>query len=247
MQYRLSFGLQVVGVLGATFLDFIAILILFSRVSSLGGWSLWEVAFLYGTSYLPFTFADMFVGRIERLGEWIRTGQFDVVLARPLGTLGQALTSDADVRKVGAFAQGATVFGLALANTHVAWTPAKLLVLVLMLLSGFVIFCSVWIGTNAAAFWLVNVREASNAFTYGGNFVTQYPLDIFATWFRRLFAFVIPIAFVNFFPSLFILDKPSDPWPAAFRFASPFVAVGTVAVAAIVWRAGIRRYTSTGS
>jgi ABC-2 type transport system permease protein len=110
-----------------------------------------------------------------------------------------------------------------------------------------VIFCSVWVGTNAAAFWLVNVREATNAFTYGGNFLTQYPLDIFAAWFRRLFAFVIPIAFVNYFPSLFILDKPTGPWPPALRFASPLVALATVAVTAIVWRAGVRRYTSTGS
>jgi ABC-2 type transport system permease protein len=247
MQYRLSFGLQVIGMLGATFLDFVAILILFSHLTSLGGWSLWDVAFLYGASYLPFKLGDVFVGKVERLGEWIRTGQFDAVLSRPLGTLGQTLTSDADVKQVGGVVQGAAVFALALNHAQIGWTPAKLLVLGLMLVSGFVIFCSVWVGTNAAAFWLVNVREATNAFTYGGNFLTQYPLDIFSAWFRRLFAFVIPVAFVNYFPSLFILDKPTGPWPPALRFASLLVALATVAVAAIVWRAGVRRYTSTGS
>lgn len=246
-QYRLSFSLQVVGMLGATFLDFMVILVIFTQLTSLGGWSLWEVAFLYGASYLPFKIADVFVGKVERLGEWIRTGQFDAVFTRPLGTLGQTLTSDADVKQVGAVAQGAAVFAIALARTQIAWTPAKLVVLALMLVSGFVIFCSVWVGSNASAFWLVNVREATNAFTYGGNFLTQYPLDIFAAWFRRLFAFVIPIAFVNYFPSLFILDKPSDPWPQVFRFASPLVAIATAAIAAIAWRAGVRRYTSTGS
>jgi ABC-2 type transport system permease protein len=247
MQYRLSFALQAIGILGATFLDFLVILVLFSRLTSLRTWSLWEVGFLYGASYISFKVADICVGKIERLGEWIRTGQFDSVLVRPLGTLGQTLTTDADVKQVGALAQGAAVFAIALARVDVAWTPARALILILMLVSGFVIFCAVWIGTNAAAFWLVNVREAANAFTYGGNLLTQYPLDIFAAWFRRLFAFVIPIAFVNYFPSLYILDKPADPWPSFLRFASPVVAIASAAVASLIWRAGIRRYTSTGS
>lgn len=233
--------------LGATFLDFLAILVLFSHLTSLERWSLWDVAFLYGASYLPFKLADVLVGKVERLGEWIRTGQMDSILARPLGTLGQTLTSDADLKQVGGVVQGAAVFAIALAHADVTWAPAKLLMLAVMLVSGFVIFSSVWIGTNSAAFWLVNVREATNAFTYGGNFLTQYPLDIFEAWFRRLFAFVIPVAFVNYFPSLFILGKPSGPWPSFLRFASPLVALVSAVAAALIWRAGIRRYTSTGS
>jgi ABC-2 type transport system permease protein len=247
LQYRLSFALQVVGMFGATFLDFLVIAVIFSRLTSLGGWSLWEVAFLYGASYLPFKLADIFVGKVERLGDWIRSGQFDSVLVRPLGTLGQTLTADMDLKQAGGLAQGAVVFGVALAHVDIEWTPARGVVLVLMLISGFVIFSSVWIATNAAAFWLVNVREATNAFTYGGNYLTQFPLDIFAPWFRRVFAFLIPLAFVNYFPSLFLLDKPSDPWPSLLRFASPLVAMAVAAVAAVVWRAGIRHYGSTGS
>lgn len=247
LQYRVSFALQVIGILGATFLDFLVILVLFSRLTSLGTWSLWEVGFLYGASYVSFKLADICVGKIERLGEWIRTGQFDTVLIRPLGTLGQTLTADADIKQVGALAQGLAVFAVALARVAIDWTPGRVLMLGMMLVSGFAIFCAVWIGTNSAAFWLVNVREATNAFTYGGNFLTQFPLDIFGAWFRRLFAFVIPLAFVNYFPSLYILGKSSEPWPSFLRFASPLVALVSAIAATLIWRAGVRRYTSTGS
>ena len=247
LQYRLSFALQVVGLLGATVLDFLVILIVFSRLTSLGGWSLWEVGFLYGASYLPFKLADIFVGKVERLGEWVRTGQFDTVMVRPLGTLGQTLTADVDLKQIGGAAQGAVVFAVALAHVSIDWTPARGVMLLVMLAGGFVIFSSIWIATNAAAFWLVNIREASNAFTYGGNFLSQYPLDILGPWFRRVFAFLIPVAFVNYFPSLYLLGKSPEPWPAALRFASPFVAAVTVGMAALVWRSGIRHYASTGS
>jgi ABC-2 type transport system permease protein len=247
LQYRLSFALQIIGMTGATLLDFLVIVVLFSRLTSLGGWSLWEVAFLYGASYLPFKLADIFVGKIERLGEWIRTGDFDSVLVRPLGALGQVLTADMDLKQVGGLAQGGAVFGVALAHVDIDWTAGRALMLVVMLVSGFVIFSAVWIATNASAFWLVNVREATNAFTYGGNYLTQFPLDIFATWFRRVFAFLVPMAFINYFPSLYLLGKPSDSWPDGLQFASPLVALATAGLAAIVWRAGIRHYSSTGS
>jgi ABC-2 type transport system permease protein len=55
------------------------------------------------------------------------------------------------------------------------------------------------------------------------------------------------VAFVNYFPSLFLLGKPTAPWPAAMQFLSPLVAAATAGVAAIVWHAGIRHYSSTGS
>ena len=43
-------------------------------------------------------------------------------------------------------------------------------------------------------------REVANAFTYGGNTMTSYPLNIFGPWLRRLLAFVIPLALRDVLP-----------------------------------------------
>lgn len=58
----------------------------------------------------------------------------------------------------------------------------------------------------------------------------------------------MPIAFVNWYPSLFILDRP-DPLglPTAMQFASPLAALVLCLLAALAWRTGVRRYRSTGS
>ena len=37
----------------------------------------------------------------------------------------------------------------------------------------------VWIALATIAFWIVDAIEVVNAFTYGGNFLAQYPLGIF--------------------------------------------------------------------
>jgi ABC-2 type transport system permease protein len=87
-----------------------------------------------------------------------------------------------------------------------------------------------------------------NAFTYGGAYLTSYPLSVFGDWFRRLVAFGVGLAFVNYFPSLYILDK-SDPlgFPRALQFASPVAAAALAVVAGLTWRVAVRHYRSTGS
>jgi ABC-2 type transport system permease protein len=59
---------------------------------------------------------------------------------------------------------------------------------------------------------------------------------------------VVPLAFVSYYPVLFVLDKPVPlglpPWTGLL---SPLVAAVVAVLAGIAWRAGIRRYRSTGS
>ena len=89
--------------------------------------------------------------------------------------------------------------------------------------------------------------EFTNAFTYGGNFLAQYPIDIFSSWLRRFLAYIVPLAFVSYFPALYILDKP-DPLglPRLLEFSSPLVAAIAAVIAGLVWRGAVRHYRSAG-
>jgi len=80
------------------------------------------------------------------------------------------------------------------------------------------------------------------------DFLTQYPLPIYGVVLRRVLAFVVPLAFVSFFPALYVLGK-RDPFTSlgVIRFLSPLVAAGTLVVARLAWRAGVRHYRSTGT
>ena len=90
--------------------------------------------------------------------------------------------------------------------------------------------------------------EVASAFTYGGNTLTQYPLTIYPTEVVKVLTFVVPVAFVNWYPALFILDR-SDPFgfPSWLQFASPLAAAVVLGATALVWRTGVRHYRSTGS
>ncbi|MFD1661950.1 ABC transporter permease [Streptomyces caeni] len=248
MAYRASFVMTTLGNFAATALDFVAILLMFSRVDVLGGYRLPEVAFLYGLSATAFGIADLAIGSMHRLGRRVRDGTLDTLLVRPAPVLAQVAADRFGLRRLGRVTQGACVLGYAVAALDVAWTPLKAVMVPMMLLSGSVIFCAVFVAGGAFQFVALDASEVQNAFTYGGTTLLQYPPTVFAKELVRGVTFVLPLAFVNWLPALYVLGRPYPlDLPVWFAFAPPLVAAGCCALAGLAWRAGLRSYRSTGS
>lgn len=248
LQYRASFVAQALGQFLASFIDFALILLLFHRFPSIAGWSLSEVAFLYGLGGLAFGISDLLCGGFDGLSKMIRLGTFDRVLTRPIGTFMQVLASDLQIRRFGRIAQGLITLGLAIGWLEIAWSVSKILVLVSAIASGAAIFVAIWVIGAAVTFWTVETSEVTNVFTYGGELLVSYPMSIYADGLRRFFTFVVPLAFVTYLPALFILDRP-DPLglPPLLQLCSPLVAVAFLLVARFCWSLGVRHYQGTGS
>ncbi|WP_420894452.1 ABC-2 family transporter protein [Streptomyces cinnamoneus] len=143
--------------------------------------------------------------------------------------------------------QGTLVLVWSLSRLDIAWTPVRLLLVPVMLVSGrrSTARCS-W--RAAFQFWANDASEVQNAFTYGGATLLQYPPTVFATELVRGVTFVVPLAFVNWLPAQRVLGR-DDPLglPGWLDFASPLVALACWVPAALAWRAGLRGYRSTGS
>src|SRR3546814_12817063 len=91
-----------------------------------------------------------------------------------------------------------------------------------MVVGGAAIYCSIFIVLACIQFWTADGVEFANAFTYGGNTITQYPLAIFPGEVVKALTFVVPLAFVNWYPAIFIL-RPEEPlsMPDWFSFPTP--------------------------
>ena len=248
MTYRTSFAITMAGNLLVTGLDFATILLMFSQVDSLGGWSLPEVCLLYGLSATAFGVADLVLGSMDVLGTRIRDGSFDTLLVRPAPVLAQIGADHFALRRLGRITQGAVVLGWALVSVDVVWTPAKVLLVPLMLAGGAAIFCALFVAGAAFQFLAQDAAEVQNAFTYGGTTLLQYPPTVFGKDFVRGVTFMLPLAFVNWVPAAYVLGRPYPlRLPAWTAWSTPLVAVACCALAGLAWRAGLRSYRSTGS
>ena len=246
LAYPTSFWILTVSSALITLLDFVGLALMFHTVPALGGFSLQEIALLYGASGIGIGVADLVIGSVEQIGAYVRTGGLDSMLTRPVPLLVQVCADRFAIRRLGRISQAVVVF--VYGAWWVDWTPAKVGLAVLMLVSACLIFFSLFVTFSCIQFWTLDSTEFANAFTYGGNTMTQYPMTIFPRQVVKSLTFLIPIAFVNWYPCLYLLDR-TDPngAPSWFAVLSPVVAVITLAIAGVAWRAGVRHYTSTGS
>ncbi|MFJ7202854.1 ABC transporter permease [Streptomyces sp. NPDC098789] len=248
MTYRSSFLIALFGNAAGSLLDFVAISIMFRHVHVLGGFTLPEIALLYGSSSASLGLADLLLGNTDRIGVRIRDGSLDTMLVRPVPVLAQVAADRFALRRLGRVVQGLGVLGWAVSALDVDWTPVRVLLLPVMVLAGAAIFGAVMVAGAAFQFVAGDAAEVQNSFTYGGNTMLQYPPTVFGKELLRGVTFVVPLAFVNWLPALYVLGRP-DPLglPGWLAFVSPLVAGLVLVPASLAWRAGLRSYRSTGS
>ena len=248
MQYKISFLLASTGSFLANIIEFFVIIVVFQRIPLLAGWSLPEIALLYGLSGTTFAVAELIASALDNFQTHIVQGTFDRVLARPRGALFQVISEDFALRRIGRVLQGVIVLVYALGALHFEWRPDQVLVFASALVSGTVIYFSIFVLGAAFCFWTTQGKEATHIFTYGGDGLAQYPLDIYRGVVRHFFTFVVPIGFVSYEPALYLLDR-ADPLglPDVLRVLSPLAALLLGLAAIVGWQQGVRHYQSTGS
>src|SRR5262245_11977613 len=86
MEYRASFVMMTLGQFALTGIEFLGIWALFDRFKSLRGWSLAEVALLYGMVNLAFALGEGIARGFDTFPNLVKTGDFDRLLLRPRST-----------------------------------------------------------------------------------------------------------------------------------------------------------------
>lgn len=249
MQYKISFALELIGFVLLTGLEFAVVAVLFAQFPSLGGWSIGEVALLYGLTSIAFSFAEMAARGFDYPFEvMMQQGTFDTLLIRPLGGFFQVFASEFQLRRLGRTVQGMAVLAYACAASDVTWTPAKVVLIPLTLASGTLIYVALIVIGATLCFWTIKTPEVINAFTFGGKELTSFPLNIYDRWLRVLFLSIVPVGFASYPAALLLLDR-RDPWglPAATAWLAPIVALIFFGAAWLFFQFGVSKYKSAGS
>ena len=246
MQYPGSFAASSLGAFASTITDFIAIWALFARFRQIEGWQFADVAMLYGTISVAFALADALTRGFDIFGEqFVKTGDFDRLLVRPRSTVLQLLGYELRATRIGRLAQGALALWIGTHLSTIDWTLGAVSTIAFAILGGVALFSGILVLQGTLAFWTVESLEIANTLTYGGVEAAQYPMDIYARWFRNFITFVVPLASVSYFPVSAVLGR-GDAGAIWWRLA-PALGFLFLGLSLVVWRFGVRRYTSTGS
>lgn len=250
MQDRLPFLFELLTAGFSSLISFLILALLLQRFKTIAGWSITDLAFLYGTVDVSFGLMDMVFSGFDppNFGAHVRLGSLDQMFLRPVSLTLQVFGSEFTLRRIGRILQGGFVLAYALSAGDIVWTAGKVIYLPLVILSLVLFFGGLFIIGATITFWTVESIEAINIFTYGGTEMMTYPMNIYQDWLRRFFTYFLPAIFLNYYPALYFLGKP-DPFgmPGFAPFLSPLAGVGVFAAALLFWNYGLRAYQSTGT
>lgn len=243
MEYKLSFVLSVIAKLFTFFTYYFIIIALFSKFDNIRGFTLYQVLLTFAVIQFGFGVNETFARGIDHFSNLMIRGEYDRLLLRPRNILLQVLGNEIDYTKLAKIAQAIVVLIIAIIKLDIVWTIPKVITLLLMMLSSCAIFFEIFVTAASYCFITVQGLEIVNVFTDGGREMAQYPIGIFNKGFKFIFTFIIPYAFVNYYPLLYIIGKTNNP----LNVISPLVVLLFLIPALLLFRLGSKKYTSAGS
>jgi len=248
LQYRTDTFIVIVMALAFQGTGFAFAWVLLSRFESLAGWTLGQVAFLYGLRLIVHAVAGVLTGPFFGLETQVRTGEFDRYLIRPLSPLLQFMTQRVEISIFGDLLGGVAIFIAANQLVGLAWTPSAIGYLVLAIAGGALAEGAVRILIGALSFRFL----ASTSILYLADSVfstfANYPLTIFGGILQFLFTFGLPLAFVAYLPATVLLDRTAElQVNPALAYVAPAIGVLWIAIAVRVFNRELRTYQSAGS
>jgi ABC-2 type transport system permease protein len=249
MAYPGSLMMMISGQFLATAIEFIGVWAMFRRFGHIGAWTFGEVCLFYGLVSVTFSVADAISRGFDIFGSvFVRTGGFDRLLLRPRSPALQLMGYELRLTRIGRFTQGIGVFGIGVALSHFAVTPAAIAILLFAVAGGSALFTGLMVLQATLAFWTVESLEAVNILTYGGEAAAEYPLNVYADWFRKFLIWIVPVGCISYLPMLAAMGR-ADPLgtPSWFLPIAPIAGFLFLGVALFIWRFGVARYASSGS
>ena len=248
LEYRANFLMW----LGFTFIyhgtAIVALWVTLQNFPSINGWNFKETAFMYGLWMLGHALHNTLFFTVGNVPEYIREGRFDRFLVRPLDPLFQALTVPSQIFP-DELILALIYFCIATAFAGVHVDVIFLAFVPLVAIGGALIDLGINLTIATISFWFIKIDSLRWVVMSLEQDFSRYPIGIYQRGVRVVLAFILPFAFMNYFPATYLLHKAESGFNLnpAVGLLTPVVGIVWATAAYFYWRVGINRYQGTGS
>ncbi len=246
-EYKTSFVLGMASNFYCYFITYMSYWVLVNGVEDLGGWDFSDLSILYGLSLLTYAISGTLVWySVYSLEDLIISGQLDIMLLRPQGLIRQMIFQRFGDTFLGQIVVTVIFLCAAFAEKAEMLNLQMGIYLALAILGGIFMQTGSMILFGAFSFWTMKSSALIDMLFYDLRGLTNYPLMLYPKALRIFLTFVLPWAFINYYPMMFITGKRVSGYETALGLAAPFVGVLWFLLAMGVFRMGLRRYTGAG-
>ena len=244
LAYRMDFLVDTLGVLASIAIQLAVLTTLFGKVTALKGWTFEQVLFIYGFSLIPLGLFNIVSVNLYGFSDrYLIEGRFDRVLLRPVNALAQVLCESFNISGLNEIVLGTAVVVYTGIRLNLEIGAPDVVALVVMGPAAALVYLGVFLAITSVSFWFED-RMGIAPPVYNVIRFSRYPLTIYSWPVRLLLTFVLPFAWVAYYPATWFIGGGDFRFVAAL---TPLVGVLVFGGAVLIWRRGVRNYTSTGS
>jgi len=244
MSYRTDFFVSTLGMLFTNISGMAAFWILFQNFPEIKGWHYYEILFLYGYSLIALTPVQCFFDNNWNLMEALYTGNFIKYCFRPINIFFYFISEVFDIKGLGQFVFGIGTLIYSWNKLAVPVTVGTVSGCVFGIISASLFMVAVMNFAAAMSFWMEGGTSAVMILMFQFKDYARYPITIFNKVFQFVFTVMIPIGFMAYYPSLYVIRPQEASW---LTYLTPVYGVLFVYASYRVWMKGARRYSGTGS
>ena len=244
VEYRGDFWIGIVGAMLQQAAGLVFISALFSQIPEVKGWTVWNIAMLYGLTMIPKGLTEFFCDGPWTLRAKVNSGEFDRVLVRPVSPALQSATAIVSIHGFGQILLGIVVLWLGMSRSEMAFTWWTVPFLLLTILASSIMIGAINFVINMIGFWEPSAQSALPTMVALMIDFAKFPLDIYNVVIKGFVTIVVPYAFISYFPALLLLDKDT-----AWRWmglTTPLATAVVLAFTAWLWGKALSRYQGVG-
>ena len=248
-QYRVDAVLRSLAVFLREATGIIVIWFTLLKFDTLNGWDIYEMLFLFSLLFLTYGIMIIFFTGLRDFGKTVRDGSFDRFILRPRGLLFQIIFVNSDwFAAIGHGGLGLVLFLLSAGKVGIQWNFFNALYYILTVTGGVLIQGAVFLLLAALNIYLLQTESLKELLYWNMRKFAGYPISIFNRFIQIIMIYVMPFAFVNYFPAQFLLRKSDmSEYPEVYMYLTPVIGVLMYLAAYCFWRFSIRFYKSSGN
>ncbi len=242
-EYRANFLIRIIFHTTWTVVQILFITIIFFNVSSINGWSKYEMLLFLGVDQLIFAlFVCLATSSLVKVEQHVLTGTMDYVLTKPINAKFYLSLRHIDLFQVPTiiFALAIMVYAQTKLDLHISISQVFLFLLLVVI--GVLLLYSMLLICASFSFKYIKTTYLRNMlYTMIGCMI--YPLDIYHGLFKYLVTVIIPVGIIIDFPSRLLAKALTfDKLLYALMVTLVFYLISD-----LLWKWGLRNYTSASS
>ncbi len=249
LEYKLDRFLLAFAVFFREIISVVVMVLILTRFVHIKGWEMDEMLFLYSFLFLSYSLFIFFFTGIRDFDDMVYNGEFDRFLIRPLGLMFQIISSRIDYcATVGHGTVGIILLLRTAGSVGIEWNAGNVLYYITALIGGAIIQASLFMLSSCFSFWAVKTINLRNLIFFNSRRFAGYPISFYPAVIQKMLIFMVPFAFVSYFPAQFFLKKPDiEMFWGGYLYLTPVVGAAMFALVYAFWRLGLKSYSSSGN